>query len=236
MTTLLHTRVMNKFKIVEIFSSIEGEGKRAGALASFIRTAGCNIRCSYCDTAYALFHEKTPCVYSEMTSDEIIKRLDTRVKNVTLTGGEPLVQQHILELIERICSSGFMLNIETNGTVDVNPFRLSDNVFFTIDYKLPSSLMEKHMNLDKFFHLKSNDVIKFVIGTDEDCNRTVNVASEILKHYSTDNYPQLFLSAVNGKISNSALVELMKSNDVLSNARLQLQMHKIVWPDIDKGV
>ena len=79
---------MSKYKIVEIFDSIEGEGKRSGQLATFVRTAGCNLRCSYCDTLYALSEKN--CEYTELTSDEIISRLNPLYRKVTLTGGEPL--------------------------------------------------------------------------------------------------------------------------------------------------
>ena len=83
-------------KVIEIFDSIDGEGIRTGQCATFIRLAGCNLRCSYCDTVYSLFGEETPCEYTEMTVDEIISKVNMTYKRVTLTGGEPLVIKFVI--------------------------------------------------------------------------------------------------------------------------------------------
>lgn len=225
---------MSKYKIVEIFDSIEGEGKRSGQLATFVRTAGCNLRCSYCDTLYALSEKN--CEYTELTSDEIISRLNPLYRKVTLTGGEPLFHPNIKELISEMCSQGYEVNVETNGSIRVAPFRVTDNIFFTIDYKLPCSGMENRMNKDAFLELTKEDVVKFVIGTKEDCDKTIEVVRMLQSHYDNDEMPQIYLSAVCGKISHADIVTFMKNHKELSNARIQLQMHKIIWPDIDKGV
>ena len=87
-------------KVVEIFDSIDGEGIRTGQAVSFIRLAGCNLRCSYCDTLYALFGEKEPCDYTEMTAREIANKVNPVFGRVTLTGGEPLIHKDVEELIE----------------------------------------------------------------------------------------------------------------------------------------
>ena len=224
---------MSKYKIVEIFDSIEGEGKRSGQLATFVRTAGCNLRCSYCDTLYALSEKN--CEYTELTSDEIISRLNPLYRKVTLTGGEPLFHPNIKELIREICSTGYEVNVETNGSIRVAPFRVDGNVFFTIDYKLPCSGMENRMNKDAFLELTKEDVVKFVIGTKEDCDKTIEVVRMLQSHYGNE-MPLIYLSAVCGRISHADIVTFMKSHTELSNARIQLQMHKIIWPDIDKGV
>ena len=102
-------------KIVEIFDSIDGEGIRTGQPATFIRLAGCNLRCSYCDTAYALFGEDEPCVYEEMTVDEVVKKVNPNYRRVTLTGGEPLISPEAAELVTRLIENGVEVNIETNG-------------------------------------------------------------------------------------------------------------------------
>lgn len=225
---------MSKYKIVEIFDSIEGEGKRSGQLATFVRTAGCNLRCSYCDTLYALYEKN--CEYTELTSDEIISRLNPLYRKVTLTGGEPLFHPNIKELISEMCSAGYEVNVETNGSIKTSPFRVAGNVFFTIDYKLPCSGMENRMNKDAFLELTKKDVVKFVIGTKEDCDKTIEVVRMLQSHYDNDEMPLIYLSAVCGRISHADIVTFMKSHTELSNARIQLQMHKIIWPDIDKGV
>lgn len=224
---------MSKYKIVEIFDSIEGEGKRSGQLATFVRTAGCNLRCSYCDTLYALSEKN--CEYTELTSDEIISRLNPLYRKVTLTGGEPLFHPNIKELISEMCSQGYEVNVETNGSIRVAPFRVTDNIFFTIDYKLPCSGMENRMNKDAFLELTKEDVVKFVIGTKEDCDKTIEVVRMLQSRYGNE-MPLIYLSAVYGRISHADIVTFMKNHKELSNARIQLQMHKIIWPDIDKGV
>ena len=93
-------------KVIEIFDSIDGEGIRTGQCATFIRLAGCNLRCSYCDTVYSLFGEETPCEYTEMTVDEIISKVNMTYKRVTLTGGEPLVHTDSAELVSKLTEIG----------------------------------------------------------------------------------------------------------------------------------
>ena len=109
-------------KVIEIFDSIDGEGIRTGQCATFIRLAGCNLRCSYCDTVYSLFGEETPCEYTEMTVDEIISKVNMTYKRVTLTGGEPLVHTDSAELVLKLTEIGCDVNIETNGAVDIVDF------------------------------------------------------------------------------------------------------------------
>ena len=154
-------------KVIEIFDSIDGEGIRTGQCATFIRLAGCNLRCSYCDTVYSLFGEESPCEYTEMTVDEIISKVNMTYKRVTLTGGEPLVHTDSAELVSKLTEIGCDVNIETNGAVDIVDFlgkvSKSDNLFFTIDYKLPSSGMTDKMIWNNFINLRPCDVIKFVI-------------------------------------------------------------------------
>ena len=161
-------------KVVEIFSSIEGEGKRAGYLCTFVRLAGCNLRCSYCDTAYAFSTEGA----TEMTVEEICKEVE-RLGNhyVTVTGGEPLIHEHIGELLVAL-SKQHEVNVETNGSINIqkipgmpaaqlNDFR-NNQGFFTVDYKCKSSGMQNTMFLPMFRNLDAADVLKFVVGSQED--------------------------------------------------------------------
>jgi 7-carboxy-7-deazaguanine synthase len=107
-------------KVVEKFVSINGEGTRAGELAVFIRFKGCNLACSYCDTMWA--NEKD-CPFTEMSQEEILDYVkSTGVKNVTLTGGEPLLQEGVDRLIDLLLDSDLRVEIETNGAVDLRPF------------------------------------------------------------------------------------------------------------------
>lgn len=226
-----------RYNVVEIFDSIEGEGKRSGTLASFVRFAGCNLRCNYCDTTYALFGEEEPCRYESMTKAEVLERMVR--KQVTLTGGEPLLQRDISVLIRELITSGHEVNIETNGAVDIRPYRMeeqTEQLFFTIDYKLPSSGMEHKMFKENFQSLRSYDVVKFVIGSSDDETKTLEIAKWLKDYYDKKNCPQIFIGSVSGKWSNENIVEMMKRNPILEESHLQVQLHKVVWDVNRRGV
>ncbi len=226
------------YKVVEIFDSIEGEGKRCGMPATFIRLAGCNLRCSYCDTQYALFGEKEECQYTEMSIDDILNR-DIK-KCVTLTGGEPLIADGIAELANELLVRGHEINIETNGAADIMEFmeelRIHDEdaLFFTIDYKLPTSGVEDRMLWNNFESLMPHDVVKFVVGSDEDFQRMLEIVEKMKRIY--DVMPRIFIGAVYGKYDLQALAEKIVKEPLLEEANLQLQLHKIIWDANERGV
>lgn len=223
-----------KYRVVEIFDSIDGEGIRTGLPVSFVRLAGCNLRCSYCDTLYSLFGEKEECVYEEMTKDEIIGKLNKNFMRVTLTGGEPLISEGVKELIRDMSDKGFEVNIETNGATDISDVVSLKNVFFTIDYKLPSSGMEKKMLWENFLKLKPCDVVKFVVGSDEDVAVMVSVVEKMKEHYN--GMPQIFVGAVYEMFDYQKLVDVVMNTPELSNARIQIQLHKVIWNPEERGV
>lgn len=205
----------------EIFASIDGEGKRAGELATFIRLTGCNLRCSYCDTAYA-FKEGKP-----MTVQEIVDKVTQ--KRVTLTGGEPLTQD-VKPLLKAL--KGHEVNIETNGSIDIAPYFDFDNVFFTVDYKSGSSGMNKKMLMSNFKKLRSKDVLKFVIGSFEDLEEAKLF---YLNHFADLQDYKIYVSPVFGQIEPKDIVEFMKKNN-LGQWRIQLQLHKFIWNPKKRGV
>ncbi len=220
-------------RVVEIFDSIEGEGIRAGQTASFIRLAGCNLRCSYCDTRYALYGEKEECVYTEMTPEEAAEK--ARLRRVTLTGGEPLIHEDVQKLIALLLAQGKEVNIETNGAADISRFLSGDKgLFFTIDYKLPSSGEEGRMLWSNFLKLRPRDVVKFVVGTDEDVSAMLKIVLR-LKSELRD-MPHLFAGAVFGQYEPSELVRRVLENEALREVRVQLQMHKFIWDPDSRGV
>ncbi|MCH5210349.1 MAG: radical SAM protein [Oscillospiraceae bacterium] len=221
-------------KIVEIFDSIDGEGIRTGQPATFIRLAGCNLRCTYCDTAYALFGEEEPCEYTEMTIDEIVSKVNRSYNRVTLTGGEPLVHKDSVELIKKLMDIGCEVNVETNGAADITNIPRDDKLFFTIDYKLPSSGMDDKMIWNNFLNLKPCDVIKFVVGRDEDIKLMIEIVKKLRKVYQE--MPHIFIGAVYGMYDNSDLVNVILNEPALFDARLQVQLHKIVWDPDERGV
>ncbi|GKU32078.1 putative 7-carboxy-7-deazaguanine synthase QueE [Clostridium folliculivorans] len=219
------------FKVVEKFVSINGEGRRCGQLAIFIRFAGCNLNCSYCDTTWA--NEKNA-PYDLMSSEEIYNYIkSTEVKNITLTGGEPLLQEGIVELLELLAKDKELhVEIETNGSVLLDTFSKVENPpSFTMDYKLPSSNMEKQMNLDNFKFLTKNDTVKFVSGSSEDLEK----AKEIIDRYDLVEKTNVYISPVFGQISLDSIVEFMKNNK-MNGVNLQVQLHKIIWEPSKRGV
>lgn len=234
------------YNVVEIFVSVEGEGKRSGSLAQFIRLAGCNLHCSYCDTKYAWDTTNAPVLFSKMTCEEIFSALRTDIKNITITGGEPLLSQGVSSLLQQLLAKGFHVNVETNGAVAITPYqemqkKMSNNsgtLFFTIDYKLPYSGMEQHMLQENFLVLSSDDVIKFVIGSDDDMLAMLRFLQKINAVYSANkcDMPHIYLGTVWGVYSAEKLVAWMKKEPLLANARLQLQIHKFIWDPEKRGV
>lgn len=218
------------YKVAEIFSSINGEGTRAGELAAFVRFRGCNLNCSYCDTSWAN-QPDTP--FTPMDKEEILGALlETGIHNVTLTGGEPLLVPGVEEVIETLGRNGLSVEIETNGSVDLLPFdAINHRPLFTMDYKLPGSGMEDKMNLRNFELLKKNDTVKFVTGSEEDLER----ALEIIRMYSLTERCHVYFSPVFGRIDPADIVEFM-INHKLNGVRLQLQLHKFIWDPMARGV
>lgn len=220
-----------EFKVVEKFVSINGEGPLAGQLAIFIRFAGCNLNCSYCDTSWA--NEKDAS-YKLMTSDEIYEYIKSMgIRNITLTGGEPLLQEGIKELLTLLGKDKELyVEIETNGSVLLNKFvDLENPPSFTMDYKLPSSGMEALMALENFKYLSSKDTVKFVSGSMEDLQK----AKQIIEDYNLINKVRVYLSPVFGKIQLDEIVQFMIDNR-LNGVNLQVQLHKIIWDPNKSGV
>lgn len=221
---------MHKYQIAEKFVSINGEGRKAGQPAVFIRFKGCNLNCSYCDTLWANFDD---CPVEKMTADEILLYIQsTGIQNVTITGGEPLIQTADYELIDMLCQSGLSVEIETNGSVDISEYRnMKIMPSFTLDYKLPSSGMEEHMEMKNYNFLTGNDTVKFVCGSMADLEK----AKEIIGKYNLVKKCAVYLSPVFGKIEPADMVEFMLKHK-LNGVNLQLQLHKFIWNPQQRGV
>jgi len=218
------------FKVAEKFISINGEGTRAGQPAVFIRLAGCNLRCSYCDTMWANGDDAP---YTPMTEDEIAEYIrDSGIKNTTLTGGEPLKAENIRILLERLSHEDISVEIETNGSADISVCDgLAVRPIVTLDYKLPSSGTEKYMLMSNYERLTKNDTVKFVAGTYEDLER----ALEIIKKYDLTKKCHVYFSPVFGKIQPVQIVDFMLEHK-LNGVNFQLQLHKFIWNPDKKGV
>ncbi len=222
---------MSPFKVVEKFVSINGEGLRAGELAVFIRFMGCNLNCSYCDTAWANQEDTEYTLMTELQIYRFIK--ETRIKNVTLTGGEPLLDPHIMDLLQLLSKDHELrVEIETNGSIDISEFSgIANPPSFTMDYKLPGSLMEASMLVSNFSFMTMRDTIKFVVGSIEDLER----AREIIGRNELTGRCHVYLSTIYGKIKPEDVVEYMKKHG-MNDVVLQLQMHKVIWAPDTRGV
>ena len=190
-------------KVCEIFKSIEGEGIRMGQAAVFVRLHGCNLRCSYCDSMYAVEGPD----FKQMSVGEVLAavemyRNESGVKCVTLTGGEPLIHESVGELLTAFSDAGFEVNIETNGTVPCK-WQLP-GLFYTMDWKCKSSGMSARMKMENIVSLGKNDVLKFVVGSVEDLQETEGVVAR-LSLTSPDNMPHIFISPVWGELTTKKL-------------------------------
>ena len=222
---------MNRLKVCEIFQSINGEGTRAGQPAVFVRLAGCNLNCSYCDTKWANGPD-APC--EEMTAREIHEKVSSYgIRCITLTGGEPLLHKHVDELLSELCGDDKLsVEIETNGSADVSiADKMKNRPLLTMDYKLPSSGMEKAMRIENYALLRSEDTVKFVCGSRNDLEK----AAEIIGKYKLIDRCHVYLSPVFGKIDPKDMVSFMLERK-LNGVNLQLQLHKFIWDPNEKGV
>lgn len=223
MTTYMN---QNTVFVTETFLSIQGESTHAGKLCFFIRLAGCNLQCRYCDTKYS---SKQADGKPETLDSLVEKAVSSGVDLVEITGGEPLTQPATLPLCEKLLNAGMTVLIETNGSLPV--WNLPDGVIRILDCKTPSS-GESGNNLYKNYDcLTPRDEVKFVIADRED----YDFSRKIIREYNLSAKTQhLLFSPVWGKIEPRQLAEWMIAD--LPPARLQLQMHKQIWGPDQTGV
>ena len=223
------------YKVIEKFTSIDGEGPSSGELATFIRFLGCDLRCSWCDTKYSWDGE----VKAElMTADEIYAFIkQSGANNVTLTGGEPLIQKGIGDLIEFLAQDEKLtIRLETHGGVAISPFKKrfldhGSRVQFIVDFKLPASQMMDKMYLANLKAVTVDDTYKFVIASAHD----LQVAIHIIQQEELTSRCHVYFSPVTDLIAAREVVESMVEKK-LTGVRLQLQLHKYIWPKEMRGV
>lgn len=228
-----HLQPSRSFPVAERFVSINGEGTHAGRLAAFVRFSGCNLTCSYCDTQWA---QDAELAVELLDADQLCAWIGEQpCACVTITGGEPTLQSHLPELVRVVAALEQIqvVEIETNGSTDLAELatKRPDELRITMDYKLPSSGMEDKMRPENFALLAPHDVVKFVIGTAEDLETMARIVSE----HSLADHCRVYLSPVFGQMDPATIVDFMKERD-LTQATLQLQLHKIIWPDQERGV
>ena len=213
-------------RIYETFLSLQGESSHAGKVCFFIRLAGCNLRCSYCDTCKA-----QPMDAGALRSvEELVQMaLDSGAEVVEVTGGEPMLQTECVTLLQKLLDAGKTVLMETNGSVPLDA--VPENVCRIIDWKLPSSGMQQEMCQENFRNLRRHDEVKFVIGSREDFLAAKAVVEEFSLHRMTDH---ILYSPVWGAVAFADLAAWIIAEKM--PGQMQLQMHKLIWGAAAEGV
>lgn len=215
-------RLPNMLKVNEIFYSIQGESTHAGRPCLFIRLTGCNLRCRYCDTRYAYHSGRSYKI------EAILDRFrNARCNLVEITGGEPLLQEETPELCRRLSEQGFEVLVETNGTRNIDC--LADGIKRIVDIKCPGSGESEKTDTNNFQRFRAGDEIKFVLTDQTD----YQWAKSVMDQYGIpDTVPVLFSPAFQ-TLDARTLADWILHDRL--NVRLQLQLHKIIWPDAERG-
>jgi 7-carboxy-7-deazaguanine synthase len=214
-----------ELRVREIYRSIQGESTWAGWPCVFVRTAGCDIRCSYCDEPHAL----TAVGSEKLTVDEVLERvaaLDTRM--VEVTGGEPLLQSAVPELVTRFCDAGYTVLIETGGHHDISV--LDPRSHAIVDVKTPGSHMRAHNDLANLARLRAGDELKFVL-----CDRAdYDWAVALVRERKLEGGVPVNFSPVHPGLDPAELAGWIQADGL--RVRLNLQLHKYIWGADTKGV
>lgn len=210
-------------RVNEIFHSIQGESTHAGRPCVFVRLTGCNLRCVWCDTAYA-FHEGTP-----LSVDDVVDRVAAYGCDlVELTGGEPLLQPEAIDLMQALVARGLEVLLETGGSLPVEP--VPDGVKRIIDVKCPGSGESERNRWENLDALRPGDEVKFVIAAREDYEWAV----EVIRTRALVGKASVLLSPVHETLPGSELARWVLADGL--RVRVQIQLHKILWPDALRGV
>ena len=202
-------------RVIEVFHSVQGEGPSTGMRTVFIRTARCNLRCSWCDTKYSFGPGR------ERSIDRLLADVARyRVRHVCLTGGEPLLQREALPLLKALSARGYSTVVETGGSLDVAPFLDVPRVTLSVDVKCPGSDMSAHNRWQNLPLLRATDVVKFVIGD----RRDYRYARRVLRERPTR--AQVVFQPVWGSPAGT-LADWVVADKL--DVRLLLQEHKFLW-------
>ena len=205
-------------RIIEVFHSLQGEGPLTGVRTTFVRTARCNLRCSWCDTKYSFGPGR------ERSIESIVREVArNRTRHVCLTGGEPLLQPESPALVRALSRRGIQTVIETGGSLDVRPYLSIPRVVLSVDVKCPSSRMEGRNRWENLRLLRAGDVLKFVIADRHD----YLYARRVLRTYrgpATVVFQPVWGSDA-GRLADWVLRDRL-------DVRVLLQEHKVLWGDV----
>jgi len=214
---------MDQLEVTEIFTSIQGESHLAGYPCCFIRLTGCNLSCSYCDTGYAMKDGKM------MTVDAIVDEARrAAIPLVEVTGGEPLIQPAVRKLLGALVDAGFQVMLETNGSEPLD--KIPSQVKVIMDLKTPGSGMENHNLWDNLNLLKPCDEVKFVCVDRADYEWTRNT----LVQKGLPEGVAVNISPAWETLAPAHLAQWMLEDRL--SARFQIQLHRVLWPERDRGV
>ena len=208
-------------KVNEIYASIQGESSHTGLPCVFVRLTGCNLRCSWCDTAYA-FHEGR-----ELSLEEVVQQVETfSLPLVEITGGEPLMQEDVYPLMEALLEKGYKVMLETGGAIPID--RVPETVIKIVDIKCPGSGEDKKNHLQNLEFLSEHDELKFVLLDRAD----YEWSRDLLKSINPTN--QILFSPVYDKLDLKDLSQWILEDKL--SVRLQTQLHKVIWSKNTIGV
>jgi 7-carboxy-7-deazaguanine synthase len=203
-------------RITEIYASVQGETQYAGLPCTLVRTTGCDLRCTYCDTAYAFYGGQDMAIEDILAE---VRRLGPRL--VLLTGGEPMLQREIVALADLLLADGYRVMIETSGAHAVDA--LPPAVIRIVDVKTPSSGESRRMHWPALERLRPQDAVKFVLGDEAD----YQYVTQVIRAHDLGARTEVLLSPVHGRLDPRELVSWMLRDRL--PARLNLQLHKYVW-------
>lgn len=209
--------------VCEIFSSISGEAAWQGYVCTFVRFSGCDVECEWCDSLYARQEKGKDCSIEDILA---ICRAQ-EIKRIILTGGEPLMQEELPELCRELLKEKYKVQLETSGTRLVD--KVPAGVLKVIDIKPPSARARKGFHWGNLDLLGDGDEIKIVLAGREDYEWAVR----IMKKTGLDKKDMVLFSPVAGKLATAELAEWMIQDRLL--CRMQVQLHKIIWPEAERG-
>lgn len=215
---------LRRLKVAELFASVQGEGSRAGWPTVFVRLTGCALRCRWCDTSFA-FTEG-----SWWSLEELVNRIVShRLPRVCLTGGEPLLQPSVLPLARHLSADeGLDVVVETGGDQDISV--VPEGVGVVMDIKLPGSGMAARFDRANLGRLRAGDEVKMIVADRTDYEQARRIVEEELRGFRGP----ILLGAVHGGLDAGRLAEWVLEDRL--PVRVQLQLHKLLWPGRERGV